>query len=161
MKRMDFYQLIKPLTDKFYRMAFNLIPDDLQAEQLVVDSLNAYLIKEKKFILNLPEFSDLSKKELQLKRRQCFKGMLKYMSEIGVRRASQLKGQMLQARPAEFDLFYKLEPKVRLVIALRYDFLFTVEEIEDILSIPRYEVIEKIHNGRFLLMNDMNPGLSL
>ena len=51
MKRKDFYQLLHPLTDKLYRMATTLIPDDLQAEQLVIDSLNAYLIKEKNKIL--------------------------------------------------------------------------------------------------------------
>ena len=83
------------------------------------------------------------------------------MGEIGVRRASQLKDQLNSSRPVEFQKFYSLEPKVRLVFTLRYDFQFTVEEIEDIVGMPRYEVIEKIHNGRFLLMNDMNAGVSL
>lgn len=161
MKRMDFYHLVKPVTDKLYRMAFCLIPDDLQAEQLVIDSLNAYLIKDKKNILALPEFETLSKKDIQIKRRNAFKGVLKYMGEIGVRRSSQLKDQLTSMRPTDFANFYKLEPKVRLVITLRYDFQFTVEEIEDIVSMPRYEVIEKIHNGRFLLMNDMNAGVTL
>ena len=35
------------------------------------------------------------------------------------------------------------------------------EEIEEIVQLPRFEVIEKIHNGRFLLLNDLNQGLSL
>jgi hypothetical protein len=42
------------------------------------------------------------------------------------------------------------------VLSLRYEAQFTVEEIEEIVQMPRYEVIEKIHNGRFLLMNDLN-----
>lgn len=161
MKRIDFYQLLSPLTEKLNRMAYCLIPDDLQAEQLVVDALNAYLIKEKKNIIATENLDSLSKKDLQLKRRQIFKGILKFMSEIGVRRSTQLKDQMMKTRPLDFEVFYRLEPKVRLVISLRYDFQFTVEEIEDIVSMPRYEVIEKLHNGRFLLLNDMNPGVSL
>lgn len=161
MKRMDFYLLLKPVTDKLYRMAYCLIPDDLQAEQLVIDSLNAYLIKDKKNILALPEYETLSKKDILMKRRSSFKGVLKYMGEIGVRRALQLKGQLNTSRPEEFQKFYSLEPKVRLVFTLRYDFQFTVEEIEDIVGMPRYEVIEKLHNGRFLLMTDMNAGVSL
>ncbi|MBA2405191.1 MAG: hypothetical protein H0V66_10505 [Bdellovibrionales bacterium] len=156
MKRKDFYQLLQPITDKLYRMATNLVPDDLQAEQLVIDSLNAYLIKEKKKILSGRNFEELSKKDLQLQRRFYFKGILRYMSEIGVRRASQLSDQMKFSQPTEYPLFYGLEPKVRLVISLRYDFQFTVEEIEDITLMPRYEVIEKIHNGRFLLLNTFN-----
>ena len=159
MKRKDFYQLLQPLTDKLYRIASNLIPDDLQAEQLVIDSLNAYLIKEKKKILAAREFDSLSKKDIQLQRRFYFKGILKYMSEIGVRRSSQLTDFMKHNSPSDFQLFYGLGPKVRLVISLRYDFQFTVEEIEDITGMPRYEVIEKLHNGRFLLLNDFNQGV--
>lgn len=161
MKRIDFYQLLSPLTEKLNRMAFCLIPDDLQAEQLVIDSLNAYLIKEKKQILNASSLDMYSKKDIQFKRRHIFKGILKYMSEIGVRRATQLKDQTIQTRPENFMSYYNLEPKARLIMALRYDFQFTVEEIEDIATMPRYEVIEKLHNGRFLLLNDMNPGVSL
>lgn len=158
MKRKDFFQLLQPLTDKLYRLAYNLIPDDLQSEQLVIDALNAYLIKEKKHILAASELAVLSKKDIQLQRRYYLKGIFRYMSEIGVRRSSQLMDQMKYNRPSEFQVFYGLEPKVRLAITLRYDFQFTVEEIEDITGMPRYEVIEKLHNGRFLLLNEFNPG---
>jgi DNA-directed RNA polymerase specialized sigma24 family protein len=160
MKRKDFYQLVLPLTDKLYRFAFNLIPDDLQAEQLVIDSLNAYLLKERKSILR-KEVDIEQKKEAQVLRRMYFKGILRYMGDIGVRRSAQLSEQMKTFRPDEFIQFYSLEAKVRFVIALRYDAQFTVEEIEEIVQMPRYEVIEKIHNGRFLLLNDLNKGVSV
>jgi DNA-directed RNA polymerase specialized sigma24 family protein len=159
MKRKDFFSLLQPLTDKLYRLASNLLPDDLQAEQLVIDALNAYLIKEKKHILVGKDFEELSKKDLQLQRRLHFKGIIRYLSDIGIRRATQLAEQMKLSRPAEFAAFYGLEPKVRLVISLRYDFQFTVEEIEDMVGMPRYEVIEKLHNGRFLLLTDINQGV--
>lgn len=142
-------------------MATSLLPDDLQAEQLVIDSLNAYLIKEKTKILAAREFDSLSKKDIQIQRRFYFKGLLKYMSEIGVRRASQLADQMKLAQPTNFQPFYALAPQVRLVISLRYDFQFTVDEIEDITGMARYEVIEKLHNGRFLLLNDFNQGVQI
>lgn len=161
MKRKDFYQLLQPLTDKLYRIASNLIPDDLQAEQLVIDSLNAYLIKEKKKILSGKDFEALSKKDIQIQRRMHFKGILVYLSEIGVRRASQLVDQTKLTKPSDFQSFYALGPQVRLVMSLRYDFQFTVEEIEDITRMPRYEVIEKLHNGRFLLLNEFNQSVQL
>jgi hypothetical protein len=161
MNRKDFFQLIQPLTEKFYRLAYRLIPDDLQAEQLVIDSLNAYLIKEKKKIFAASDLESLSKKDIQLQRRSCFKGIIRYMGEIGVRRSSQLIDQTKFNQPTEFHSFYGLAPKIRMVITLRYDFQFTVEEIQDITSMPRYEVIEKLHNGRFLLLNDFNQGAQL
>ncbi|MFP5386073.1 MAG: hypothetical protein ACLGHN_08350 [Bacteriovoracia bacterium] len=159
MKRKEFFQLTLPLTDKLYRFAFTLIPDDLQAEQLVIDSLNAFLIKERKSIMR-KEVDLNSKKEAQILRRTYFKGLLRYMGDIGARRSVQLIEQMKVERPEEFSAFYSLEPKVRFVISLRYEGQFTVEEIEEIVQIPRYEVIEKIHNGRFLLLNDLNKGVS-
>jgi DNA-directed RNA polymerase specialized sigma24 family protein len=160
MKRKDFYQLVLPLTDKLYRFAFTLIPDDLQAEQLVIDSLNAYLIKEKKSILR-KEMDITSKKNFQVMRRSYMKGLLRYMCDIGVRRSVQLIEQMKVMRPTEYAAFYSLDPKIRFVMGLRYDAQFSVEEIEEIVQMPRYEVIEKLHNGRFLLMNDLNKGVSV
>lgn len=139
-------------------MAYTLIPDDLQAEQLVIDSLNAYLLKEKKHILNR-EFDSKDKKTSQVLRRNVFKGILKHMCDIGVRRSGQLIEQMKVIRPKEYTVYYSLEPKVRLVLSLRYEAQFTMEEIEEIVQVPRFEVIEKIHNGRFLLMNDLNHGV--
>ncbi len=160
MKRKDFYQLSLPLTEKLYRFAYTLIPDDLQAEQLVIDSINAYLLKEKKSIMKR-EVNIESKKDTQILRRTYFKSILKYLCEIGVRRSVQLSEQMKVLRPKEFAPFYSLDPKVRFVISLRYEAQFSVEEIEEIVQMPRYEVIEKIHNGRFLLLNDLNKGVTV
>jgi DNA-directed RNA polymerase specialized sigma24 family protein len=160
MKRKDFFQLLQPLTEKLYRLAYSLIPDDLQAEQLVIDSLNAYLIKEKNSILAARDLDTLTKKDIQVKRRFYFKGIIRYMGEIGLRRAVQLNEQMKLRKTTDFQSFYQLEPKVRLTLSLRYDFQFTAEEIEDITGMPRYEVIEKLHNGRFLLLNDINHGVN-
>ena len=161
MNRIDFFQLLQPLTPKLYRLAYSVMADDLQSEQLVIDALNGYLIKEKKNILNARALAELSPKDLQLQRRFHFKGILRYMGQIGLRRCVQLGDQMKKHRPEEFKSFFKLDPKVRLTLSLRYDFQFTTDEIEDITSMTRYEVIEKLHNGRFLLLNDLNQGAQL
>jgi hypothetical protein len=154
MNRKDFFTLLQPLTEKLYRLAFNLLPDDLQAEQLVIDGVNAYLIKERKHILLARDMRSLSKKDLQLQRRHHFKGIIHYMSEIGVRRALQLADQLGPSAPEDFRDFFSLDPKVRLILTLRYDFQFSMEEIQDITDTPRYEVVEKLHNGRYLLLNE-------
>jgi hypothetical protein len=152
MKRKEFFILVKPLTDKLYRFSYSLIPDDLQAEQLVIDALNAYLLKENKSILNRQVDLD-DKKEVAQVRRMIFKGLLGYLCEIGNRRSFQMMDQLRSAVPPEFKTFYALEPKVRMALGLRYDHQFTVEEIEQVLHMARYEVIEKLHNGRFLLLS--------
>jgi hypothetical protein len=158
MNRTDFFNLIQPLTPKLYRAGFCLMPDDLQVEQLVIDAFNGYLIREKKNILNSKELNQISKKDLQVQRRIHFKGILKNLAEIGVRRSLQLAHQMSLSEPQDFKPFFKLDPRVRLSLCLRYDFQFTTNEIEDITGMTRYEVIEKLHNGRYLLLHDVNQG---
>jgi DNA-directed RNA polymerase specialized sigma24 family protein len=158
MKRKEFFQIIQPLTQKLYRFAFSLLPDDLQAEQIVIDGLNAYLLRERKSILR-KEVNLQSKKELQSLRETYLKNLLYYISDIGLRRANQLTGQLKQGVPAPYKNFYSLEPKVRMIIGLRYEAQFSVEEIVDITQMPKFEVIEKIHNGRYLLLNQQEGKL--
>ncbi len=159
MKRSEFFSLVQPLTSKLYNFAFSLLPDDLQAEQLVVDSVNAFLLREADEIIER-ELDKEDKKSVQLLRRQYFKGMLKHMAEIGVRRSHQMNESMRLSRPEEYATFFSLDPKVRLALKLRYEAQFVVEEIQEILSAPRHEVIEKLHNGRFLLVSNLNSGMT-
>lgn len=154
MKRTELISLLLPLNEKLYQMAYCLIPDDLQAEQLVIDGVNAFLLKEQKWVARLIE--DDSEKSLSNHvRRQLLKKVLKYQFEIGQRRSFQLIDQYRTFIPTEFKKFYDLDVKVRAVMTLRFDFLFQVEEIEDICQMARFEVIEKLHNGRFMLSKDL------
>lgn len=160
MKRIDFFQLVQPLTEKLYSMAYALVPDDLQAEQLVIDSMNAFLLKEKKRILN-KTVEVTNKKSAQILRRTYFKMILRYMCEIGVRRSGQLGESSIATPPEEFKAFFALDPRIRFVMKLRFEGQFSAEEIEDIAQLPKFEVIEKLHNGRFLLLNDLNRGVQI
>jgi hypothetical protein len=153
MKRTDFYQLIVPLMDRLYVLAHTLLPDDLHAEQLVIDSVNAYLLKERKSIWKA-EVDMSNKKDLLLVRKKTLKGIIRHLGEIGGRRSLQLTEQMRLTIPNEHKSFYALDPKIRLILRLRYEGQFSVDEICDIFGMPRYEVIEKLHNGRFLLINE-------
>lgn len=159
MKRSEFFSLIQPLTPKLYSMAHGLLPDDLQAEQLVIDSINAFLVKESSTLLKR-EVKPTDKKEIQLLRRTYYKQILKNLSDIGARRSFQLKEQMQIQRPESYEAFYALEPKIRLALKLRFEANFSVDEIQDILEIPRYEVIEKLHNGRYLMVSQINEGVN-
>jgi predicted Zn-dependent protease len=64
---------------------------------------------------------------------------------------------MNRSKPQDFQSFFKLDPRVRLTLCLRYDFQFTTNEIEDITGMTRYacfwvengEIIAPIANLRF------------
>lgn len=136
-------------------MAYCLIPDDLQAEQLVIDGVNAFLLKEAKWVAQFTE-GEVDSKQAPKLRRQLLKKILKFQYDIGQKRSFQLIDQYRSYIPAEFKKFYDLDVKVRAVMTLRFDFLFQMEEIEDICQMARFEVIEKLHNGRFMLSKDLS-----
>src|SRR5690606_23396090 len=151
---------VQPLTPKLYKFAYAMIPDDLQAEQLVIDGLNAFLLNEQKEIVGR-EVDLEGNKDFQILGRKYFKGILAHISSICVRRSAQLSHQTKAGLPENYKAFFALEPKIRAATYLRYISQLSVDEIEDVLQIPRFEVIEKLHNGRFLLLNDLNKGMYL
>ena len=157
MNKKEVTTLLHSMSDKLYQAAYYLLPDDLQAEQLVIDAINAYLFKEKKFLLSAVDLSLTNQQSFQLTRKHHMRMVLRYMNDIGLKRASQLPQSVLTSN-TEYLKFYGLEPKVRFVLGLRLHFNFSVEEIENITKMPKYEVIEKIHNGRYLLLNDFQLG---
>lgn len=135
-------------------MAYCLIPDDLQAEQLVIDGINAFLLKESIWVSQFTE-EEVDPKFVQKMRRTLLKKVLRFQFEIGQRRSFQLIDQYRTYIPSEFKKFYDLDVKVRAVMTLRFDFMFNMNEIEEICQMPRFEVIEKLHNGRFMLSKDL------
>lgn len=155
MKRSEILLLAQPLAERLYQVAYSIIPDDLQAEQIVIDGFNAFLLKESRK-LTATHFDSQNKKEVLVQRKNIFKMILKNICDIGLRRSAQLNDQLGIDQPAEFKSYFSLDAKVRLIMRLRYDLQLNTSDIEEILGFARHEVIEKIHNGRFLLMNDLN-----
>lgn len=140
MKRKDIFSLISPLLDQLYQFSFALLPDELEAEQLVIDGVNGFVIKEKKLLESLEvEISG----EL---RRFFFQKMVGHIYSLATKR-------MVHFKLDHQDHFYHLPLRDRAIMVLRYQMNYAPENIEDFLGIARWEVIEGIHNSRFMLMN--------
>lgn len=153
MKRKTFTDMCLSLSPKLYSFAYTLISDDLQASQLVVDGLTLFLMKEKEEWL-LIEDDELKDKKWEVSyRRDLMKAILGRIYEIGSKRAKHLNVKMMNVDRAES--FYKnLEMSARAVSFLKYKWNMSSTEIENILKLSRVEVIEKVHQARFTLMNN-------
>ena len=125
-----------------------LLPDDLQAQQLVIDAFTQCLLKEKTSWLAY-QLNEHDKKEAIQLRKQMLKGMVQVIVDLGIRRALQLG---MTRGPQEYQQFYQMDVRTRAVAWLRFQQGWTLDEIERTLELKRHEVIEKVHNARFLLM---------
>lgn len=130
-----------------------LLPDDLQAQQLVVDTLMLCLLKEKK-VWREREWDEEDRK-LQMHLRKLFmKSMVSYMVDLGVKRSQQLWSTIPDSEMVrEYSQFYKLETRTRAVAWLRFGQGWAVDEIERTLGLKRFELVEKLHNARFLMLS--------
>ncbi len=125
-----------------------LLPDDLQAQQLVIDAFTQCLLKEKHQWLTRSWDEQDKKSQLQL-RKLLMKNLVRSMVDLGVRRSVQLG---VTRGPEDFKQFYQLDARTRAVAWLRFQQGWPLDEIERTLAMKRHEVIEKVHNARFLLM---------
>jgi len=135
----------------FYSFAFVLIPDDLQATQLVVDSISQYLIVNRE---NLAK-----NKNNQEKLEEC---ILQNIFELALKRFSQIK-LSLNFTTDHRENFYRLETEERAALFLRevkkmnYEEIMwilnkTTGELKAILASARYKIFE-IPESRELIVD--------
>ncbi len=152
MRKKDFTALIQPLLPRLHSLAICLLPDDLQAQQLVTDALTTCLLKEKRAWLEREYDPEDRRAQIHL-RKLLMKSLVTIMVDLGARRAAQLRAS-LPDNPVvrDFPQFYRLDPKARAVAWMRLRQGWGMEEIERMAGLKRHEVVEKVHNARFLLM---------
>ena len=151
-RKKDLFVLIQPLLPRLHSLAVCLLPDDLQAQQLVVDTLMLCLLKEKKIWREREWDEENAKIQLQL-RKQFMKSMVTHMVDLGMKRSLQLWTTLPDVELVrQYPQFYQLETKARAVAWLRFGQNWSMDEIERVLQLKRYELVEKVHNARFLML---------
>ena len=135
------------MLDQFYQLAYSLLPDELEAEQLVIDSVSGFIVKERKWLSKL----EMSEGADTVYKRQFFQKVVLHLYGLGQKRVVHFKFD--KAGP-----FYQLPIKTRAILTLRYHMNYTPIQIEDLLGIARWEVVEGLHNGRFMLSSQFNQG---
>ena len=151
-RKKDLFSLIQPLLPKCHSLAMSLLPDDLQAQQLIVDSYTQCLLKEKSLWLDR-DWDESDKKDQIYLRKTMLKSWIKVMVDLGVRRAAQMQ---IRYEGSAYKEYYHLDPSTRAVAWLKFDQGWSIQEIESSLGLKRFEVIEKIHNSRFILSGGLN-----
>lgn len=124
MKRLDFEKFLSLISNDLYSFAFILIPDDLQAGQLVVDSIQTYLISKKENLNQLfsARNADLNRELAPIKR-----ALLKLVFELAKKRYHQIKLSI--SEKYEENDFYSLEFDEKSVLFLREKLKLSLEDI--------------------------------
>jgi hypothetical protein len=155
MKKKEFLEILDPVTPKLYSFAYSMIPDDLQAKQLIVDAANIFFIKEKDFVESIATEWAGKQADRSLKsqyNKEIVRAMMEHLFKLGQRRFNQVFpfADSLKAKGAYYR---ELDTATRAVMFLKHKLNLNFNEIRLITDYEKYQIIERLYMGRKILTN--------
>ena len=154
MKTEELQKYIQNLSPELYSFAYVLIPDDLQASQLMIDCVQSFLIQKKSLI----EKMGLSKNKILVNLLEESKlNIFKIVYELSRKRYQQLK---MSLSDIEGDGgFFSLDFDEKAILYLKEKSGIELKDIEFITSLSRIEVMSHLYSARIKMANLMENNL--
>lgn len=151
MNKSDLQTLTNLLTPKLYSFAYALIPDELQAQQIIVDAYAIFLVQEKNFISDYNYKG--TKKDRSAITRYIMTNMVAQIYELGLKRSAQRRN-LRKKDLGLYQSFYNLKTNHRAILFLREKLRYSIEAIQQTLSLEKYQVLEAIYNAQHNLISN-------
>ena len=144
MNKAELAPILDNLLPKLFSFAYSLIPDELQAEQMVIDAYSVFIIREKDYIENY-SLNTERKKDRSMFRRFLMKSLLRDIYLLGAKRAAQLKNLVFEK---SYDSYYERGVSERAILYMKDILGLEIEEIQEVMQMQKHHVIENIYNAR-------------
>lgn len=133
--------LLINLVPKLYELSFVMVPDDLQASQIVIDSITAFVSSEREW-LHCMDVDTSHKMDLALLKKDIYRLICKRIYEIGFKRSVQIP--LIEKNQNLFDL----DIATRTMIYLKYKTDFTFPETLEIVNLTKPNALAKLYTGK-------------
>lgn len=151
MKTEELQKYIQNLSPDLYSFAYVLIPDDLQASQLMIDCVQSFLIQKK----SLVEKMGLTKNRIVINLLDETKlHLLRIVFDLSRKRYQQLKMSFKDVEQS--GGFFSLEFDEKAVLYLKEKAGFDLNDIEFVTSSLRSEVLSHLYSAR-IKMTEVMP----
>lgn len=150
MKTLELEKFIQNRSSELYSFAFILIPDDLQATQLMIDSVSTFMIQKRSLI---DKWNESLQSQLSENTNDIKINLYKAMYELAKKRYSQLK--MSFKKIEDNSGFFSLDFDDKAVLFLKERTDFSFEIIEFILGKTRLEVQAHLYSARIKMVNSL------
>ncbi len=155
MKTEELQKFIQNLSPELYSFAYVLIPDDLQASQLMIDCVQSFLIQKKPLV----EKMALTKNKIVRNLLDETKlHLLKIVYELSKKRYQQLK--MSFSDVEQNGGFFSLEFDEKAMLYLKEKAGLELDQIEFIACGSRAEILSHLYSAR-LKMTELIPNHEL
>ena len=155
MKTLELEKLIKNLSSELYSFAYILIPDDLQATQLMIDSVSAFIIQNK---LLIEKWSTTNESEMIHNSNNIKHRLYKSMYELSKKRYNQIRMSLKSIEDSSGFFSLDFDDKVALFLKEKTDFNLNV--LEFILGLSRKEVLAHLYSARLKMVQNI-PDLAV
>ena len=152
MKTLELEKFIQNLSSELYSFAFILIPDDLQATQLMIDSVSAFLIQKNSLV---DKWSAATETELTHNRTDIRIHLYKSMYGLSKKRYNQLRMGF-----KDVSGFFALDFDDKAALFLTEKTEFSIDIIEFILSKTRTEVLAHLYSARITMVSNLSSNSS-
>lgn len=135
---------IQKLTPELFSFGVALVPDDLQAQQIVIDAVAAFVVDGKSIVVSYERAEDEEMRKVIMT--EAKKQLMRNMFQIGKRRCEQLSALCQDVN--KFQTFYKLPVLERAVLFLKHKVLADFSDIEFVTGVERLEIISRLNYAR-------------
>ena len=148
MKTLELEKYIQNLSPDLYSFAYILIPDDLQASQLMIDSVAAFIIQKKSLIekWTASAADDQYSQDIKIH-------LYKSMYELSKKRYNQLRMSFKDIE--DNSGFFSLDFDEKAVLFLQERTEFPLDLIEFILAKTRAEVLAFLYSARIKMVSNL------
>lgn len=150
MKTLELEKLIQNLSTDLYSFAFILIPDDLQATQLMIDSVSAFIIQKKSLI---DKWSTTDESELVHNSKDIKIHLYKSMYDLSKKRYNQIRMSFKTIEDKSGFFALDFDDKAALFLKEKTD--YPLDVIEFILGQTRSEVLAHLYSARIKMVNNL------
>ena len=151
MKTEELQKYIQKSSPDLYRFAYVLMPDDLQASQLMIDSVQAFLIQKKSLIEKIGNSKNRMFKALLNETKL---NLLRNVYELARKRYQQLRVSFQDIENT--DHFYALKFDEKAILYLKEKMQFELRDIEYITLTDKAEVISYLVSARLKMIETQN-----
>jgi len=153
MKIAEIEKFIQSLSHDLYSMAYAMIPDDLQASQLMIDSVQAFLIK-KSPLFEKWEQNLFNEEEIH---ETCKMELLKNIYELSKKRYHQLKMSFRDMKDP--NGFFSLDLDEKAALYLKEQAHYSLEKCEFVLAKSRAELLAHLYSARVKMAEKINTDM--
>ncbi|MFZ4712245.1 MAG: hypothetical protein ACOYL6_00920 [Bacteriovoracaceae bacterium] len=146
--------LLQKFSSKAYELAYTLVPDDLQASQIVVDATTTFLVTEMEWLMNI-DTEDLDRASESELKKDFYLYFMKSVFSLGMKRFTQLPN-LKTTEKEDNQSYFQLDGKTRALVFLKYKENLSMTELMDITTLEKSEVMSRLFQGLELLGDKKN-----